>query len=493
MISTEESSAIIAPFDSHGHRVHGYSREMPLKPDILEELRGIVGAGQVLADAEEMIAYECDGFALHRHLPDVVVLPSNREEIARIVDLARRHGIPFVPRGAGTGLSGGALARFGGIVISLARMKSIRELDFDNRQAVVQPGVVNLELSRAASPSGYYFAPDPSSSMVSSIGGNIAENAGGPHCLKYGTTTNHVVSLEVVLPTGESVELGSRAADCPGYDLAGVFTGSEGTLGVATLAVLKLSRLPQAAKTMLAAFHSLKDACEAVSDIIAAGIIPAALEMMDRRAIRAVEAARKLGLPTDAEAILIIEIDGLEAALPGQADRAAEICLQHGCRELRVAKTNEERMALWRGRKEAFGTAGRMTRDLYLHDAVVPRHRLGEVVTRIYEIADRAGVALASLAHAGDGNLHPILLFDRTLDGEEARILELVRKMLLICVEAGGTLSGEHGIGSEKNEYMDMLFSAADMEAMRRVHAAFNPDELCNPGKIFPSRFCRFH
>jgi glycolate oxidase subunit GlcD len=446
----------------------------------------------VLADPEDLLSYECDGFALHRHTPDVVLLPASREEVVRIVQVACRHRIPFVPRGTGTGLSGGALARFGGIILSLTRMKNIRELDFENRQAVVQPGVITLELSKAAAPSGYYFAPDPSSAMVSSIGGNLAENAGGPHCFKYGMTANHVVSMEVILPSGETVELGSRAADCPGYDLVGLFTGSEGTLGVVTLAVLKLSRLPQSVKTILTAFQSLEAACDAVSTIIARGIIPAALEMMDHRMIGAVEAARGAGLPTDAGAIVIIELDGLLTSLQSQADLVAEICLQHSCQELRVAKNEEERQELWKGRKEAFGTAGRMTRDLYLHDAVVPRNRLSEVVSRIYEVADRAGVPLASLAHAGDGNLHPILLFDRKKEGEEQRILNLVREMLQICVDAGGTLSGEHGIGSEKNEYMDMLFSVADLEAMQRIRTAFNPDELCNPGKILPSRFCGY-
>ena len=445
-----------------------------------------------MTDPEELLTYECDGFAMHRHAPEVVVLPSCREEVVRIIDLARRHRIPFVPRGAGTGLSGGALAKFGGILISLTRMRSIREVDFENRQAVVQPGVINLDLTKAASPSGYYFAPDPSSQMVSSIGGNVAENAGGPHCLKVGTTTNHVVCLEVVLPTGETVELGSRAADCPGYDPAGVFTGSEGTLGVATLAVLKLSRLPQSVKTMLAAFPSLKEACDAVSNVISRGIIPAALEMMDRRMIRAVEAATKAGLPLDAGAVLIVELDGFAASLPAQADQVAGICARHGCREFRTAGNEIERQVLWKGRKEAFGTLGRMTRDLYLHDAVVPRNRLSDVVTSIYGIADRGGVPLAILAHAGDGNLHPILLFDRSKAGEEERILGLVREMLRICIDAGGTLSGEHGIGSEKNEYMDMLFTASDLEAMQRLRAAFNPDELCNPGKILPFRFCGY-
>lgn len=459
---------------------------------MLEELRALVGAGNVLSDPEELMVYECDGFALHRHPPEVVVLPSSTEEIARIVAFANKHRIPFVPRGAGTGLSGGALPRFGGIIISLTRMKTIHKLDFENRLAEVQPGVINLDLSKAASPSGYYFAPDPSSQMVSSIGGNLAENAGGPHCLKYGMTANHVVALQVVLPDGEIADLGSRAADCPGYDLVGVFTGSEGTLGIATHAVLRLSRLPQAVNTLLAAFTTLKEACDAVTAVIARGIIPAALEMMDSRMIRAVEASVHAGFPTGAGAILIVELDGVAAALQAQSDQVAAICRQHGCIELQAARSEEERQALWKGRKQAFGTVGRMTRDLYLHDAVVPRNRLSEVVTRIYEAADRAGIPLASMAHAGDGNLHPILLFNRTREGAEQRVMELVREMLRICIEAGGTLSGEHGIGSEKNEYMDMLLSQADLEAMRRVRAAFNPEELCNPGKVLPSRFSRF-
>lgn len=463
-----------------------------IQPEVFEELRRIAGAENVLSSPEELLTYESDGFALHSHIPDAVVLPSGGEEVARIVEVARRNGIPFVPRGTGTGLSGGALPRFGGIVIALTRMKSIRELDFENRQAVVQTGVINLDLTRAAAPSGYYFAPDPSSQMVSSIGGNLAENAGGPHCLKYGTTTNHVAALQVVLPSGELVELGSRAPDCPGYDLVGIFTGSEGTLGITTRAVLKLSRLPQAAKTMLAGFPSLKDACDAVSVIIARGIVPAALEMMDQRMIETVEAATHAGLPAEAGAVLIIELDGFEAGLQGQSAEVAAICESHRCLGWRTAQSDEERMMLWKGRKEAFGTVGRMTRDLYMHDAVVPRNRLSEVVTRIYEAADRVGAPLACLAHAGDGNLHPILLFNRTREGEEDRSLSLVREMLRICVDAGGTLSGEHGIGSEKNEYMDMLFSPADLEAMRRVRAAFDPDELCNPGKILPSRFSRF-
>ncbi len=468
-------------------------RASPLNREILEELRSIVGSENVLESPEELLTYECDGLTLHRRAPDLVVLPASTDEVARVITAARKNHIPFVPRGAGTGLSGGALPQFGGIVISLARMKGIRELDLENRQAIVQPGVTNLDVSRAAAPSGYYFAPDPSSQAVSTIGGNLAENAGGPHCLKYGMTTNHVVALQVVLPSGETVELGSRAADCPGYDLVGLFTGSEGTLGIVTRAVLSLSRLPQSAKTLLAGFASLKQACEAVSAVIARGIIPAALEMMDRRMVSAVEAATHAGLPLEAGAVLIIELDGLAAALQSQADQVAEICTLHDCQELRVAKSEEERQMLWKGRKEAFGTVGRMTKDLYLHDAVVPRNRLSDVVARIYESADRVGVPLACLAHAGDGNLHPILLFNRRKEGEEARVLALVREMLQICIEAGGTLSGEHGIGAEKNEYMDLIFSQADLEAMQKVRAAFDPDECCNPGKILPGRFSRFH
>ena len=321
----------------------------------------------------------------------------------------------------------------------------------------------------------------------------MAENAGGPHCFKYGMTTNHVVSLEAVLASGEVLELGSRAPDCPGYDLVGVFVGSEGTFGVATLAVLKLTRLPQAVKTLLAAFPTLKGACDAVSQIIASGIVPAALELMDQRMIRSVEASvNRAGLPVDAEAVLIIELDGLGAALEPQAEAIVQICRRHNCQEIHVARTEEERLKIWKGRKHAFGAAGRMTHDLYLQDAVVPRNRLSDVVVRVYEIADRAGIRLASVFHAGDGNLHPILLFDRTKEGEEQRVLNAAHEMLEVCIAAGGTLSGEHGIGSEKNEYMDMLFSEADLAAMKRLRAVFNPDDLCNPGKILPARHCRF-
>jgi glycolate oxidase subunit GlcD len=464
-----------------------------LNEKLLSELRAELGADNVLLDPAEMLAYECDGFAFHRHTPDAVLMVSNRDQVARIVADALRHRVPFVPRGSGTGLSGGALPRFGGIVIELSRLKAIREVDVDNRQAVVEAGVVNIELSRATNPVGYYFAPDPSSQMISTIGGNLAENAGGPHCFKYGMTTNHVLAVDVVLATGEVLTLGSRAADCPGYDLVGIFVGCEGTFGVATEAVVKLSPLPLAVKTCLAAFPTLRSACDAVSALIASGIIPAALEMMDQRTIRAVEeSVNRAGLPVDADAVLIIELDGLAEALEAQAARILEICRAHGCQELREARNEAERKAIWKGRKEAFGAAGRMTRDLYLQDAVVPRNRLSEVVVRIYEIADRERIGIASLFHAGDGNLHPILLFDRTRPGEEERVLEAAKEMVQVCIDAGGTLSGEHGIGSEKNEFMDMLFEEADLEAMIRLRRVFNPEDLCNPGKIFPSRHCRF-
>ncbi len=465
----------------------------PLAPEALEELRAIVDPSDVLSEPEQVLAYECDGFAFHRHTPEAVIFASDREQVARIIQVARKYGIPFVPRGAGTGLSGGALPMFGGIVIELSRMREVRKIDPVNRQAISEPGVVNLKLSGASAPAGYHFAPDPSSQMVSTIGGNLAENAGGPHCFKYGMTTNHVVSLEVVISDGSIVELGSRAADCPGYDLVGAFVGSEGTFGIATLACLKLTRLPQAVKTILAAFDTLKDACDAVSSIIASGIVPAALEMMDHRMIAAVEASvNRAGLPTNAGAVLIIELDGLEAALPPQAEEIARLCRKHNCSELRVAKDEQERNAIWKGRKEAFGVTGRMTRDMYLQDVVVPRNRLSDVTIRIYDLADRAGIRIASVFHAGDGNLHPMLLFDRRKEGEERLVLELAHQIFRICVEAGGTLSGEHGIGSEKNEYMNLVFTEEDLQAMMRLRAAFDMERLCNPGKIFPSRHCRF-
>jgi glycolate oxidase len=464
-----------------------------LNEEILDELRKAVGRENVLAEPEQTVAYECDSFAFHRHTPDAVILVSNRDQISQAIQIARRYRIPFVARGSGTGLSGGALPRMGGLVISLSKMKKIHDIDADNRQVVAEPGVINLDLSKATAPTGYYFAPDPSSQMISSVGGNLAENAGGPHCFKYGMTTNHVVSLEVILPSGEIMVFGGRAADCPGYDLVGVFVGSEGTFGVTSLAVLKLTRLPQGVKTLLAAFPSMKDACDAVSSIIARGIIAAALEMMDRRTILSVESSvNRAGLPTNAEAILIIELDGLVLALERQESMVIEICRRHHCQELRVAKDEAERAAIWKGRKQSFGAAGRMTQDLYLQDAVVPRNRLTDVVVRIYEIADDAGLRLASVFHAGDGNIHPVILFDGRKNGERERVLEAAQEMLQVCIDAGGTLSGEHGIGSEKNEYMDMLFSETDQIAMLRLRSVFNNEDLCNPGKIFPSRHCRF-
>jgi glycolate oxidase subunit GlcD len=464
-----------------------------LNSNVIRELAEIVGEENLLLEPAQAITYECDAFAFHRHKPDAVMLVSNREEVVRAVKAANKHHIAFVPRGSGTGLSGGALPRFGGIVLSLSRMKGVCEIDYENRQVIAEAGVINADISRITADAGFYFAPDPSSQTISTIGGNLAENAGGPHCLKYGMTTNHVLGLEVVLPSGDVVELGSRAADCPGYDLVGAFVGSEGTFGVAVKAVLKLSPLPQAVKTLLAAFRTIKDACDTVTGIIAEGIIPAALEMMDRRCIQAVEASvNRAGLPTDAEAVLIIELDGLTAALDHQAERVSEICQAHRPQELRLAQSEDERQAIWKGRKHAFGATGRMTRDLYLQDAVVPRNRLSDVVVRLYEIAARAGFPLASLIHAGDGNMHPILLFDHDTPGVEARVLEAARQMLQVCIDAGGTLSGEHGIGSEKSEYMDMLYSDADLEAMKRLRKVFNPEELCNPGKIFPLRHCGY-
>ncbi len=460
---------------------------------VLEELRALVGEANVLSEPEQTLAYECDSWTFHRHTPEVVLLVSDSEEIAQVIRVARERGIPFVPRGSGTGLSGGALPRYGGFVVSVSKMKMIRDIDLQNRQALAEPGVINVELSRATSPHGYYFAPDPSSQMVSSVGGNLAENAGGPHCLKYGMTTNHVVGLEVVLPSSEIVRFGSRSSDCPGYDLVGVFVGSEGTLGIATEAVLKLTHLPQAVKTMLAAFPTIKDACDAVSSIIAGGIIPAALEMIDQRSIQMVEASpNRVGLPVDAGAILIIELDGLSAALDPQSEQIRRICGEHSCGELRVAKNDEEREKIWKCRKQAFGAAGRITRDLYLQDVVVPRNRLSDVVVQLYDIADRHSIRLMCISHAGDGNLHPVMLFDRSQSGEEEKILEAAEEMLQVCLNVGGTLTGEHGIGSEKNEQMDLLFSETDLQTMKKLRTVFNPEDLCNPGKILPLRHCLF-
>jgi glycolate oxidase subunit GlcD len=458
---------------------------------LVAELAGIVGREHCLVRAEELVAYECDGLTLHRARPTAVVLPFDGHEVARVVRACRRHGLPFVPRGAGTGLSGGATATAGGVVIECARMDRILEIDAENRLAVVQPGVVNAALSKAVRHLGLFYAPDPSSQLACTIGGNVAENSGGPHTLKYGTTTNHVLALELVLPDGSLVRVGSPTGWSPGYDLVGAVVGSEGTLGVVTEATVRLAPLPEATETLLAIFADVVSACRAVGAIIQAGLVPAALEIVDRRTIEAVEASvYAAGLPRDAGAVLLVELDGPAAALPGQVERVRALAEADGGR-LEVARDDAERERFWRARKGAFGAMGRLAPDLYVHDAVVPRARLPEVLERVCAIADRHRLRLSNVFHAGDGNLHPNISFDRRDPDELERVLAAGREILETCVAAGGVISGEHGIGTEKREYMRLVFGEDDLEAQRRLRGAFDPDGVSNPGKIFPTpRLC---
>jgi glycolate oxidase subunit GlcD len=462
------------------------------EPRLLAELRAIVGPEGCLARPEELFAYECDGLTLHTARPKAVVFPRAREQVQAIVRSCRSHGVSFVARGAGTGLSGGAIALEGGVVVECSRMNRILEIEPLDRYAVVEPGVVNQDLSRAAEPFGLFYAPDPSSQLVCTIGGNIAENSGGPHTLKYGTTTNHVLGLELVLPDGEVVELGDPTGAAPGYDLVGAVVGSEGTLGIVTRATLRLSPLPERVETLLAIFPDVVSACRTVSGIIEAGLVPAALEIVDQRTIRAVEASvYAAGLPTDAGAVLLIELDGPELALPPQLERIRGIAGAAGALRIEVARDAAERQRFWRARKGAFGAMGRLAPDLYVHDAVVPRARLPEVLEAVCAIGDRYGLRLSNVFHAGDGNLHPNISFDRRDPDELERVMQAGAEILRACVDAGGMISGEHGIGSEKRDFMGLVFSDADLGSMLRLRAAFDPDGVCNPGKIFPTtRFC---
>ena len=451
---------------------------------LINNLNAIVGRENVLSKADELLVYECDGLPQHKHRPRAVVFPSSTEETSAIMRELARANVPFTPRGAGTGLSGGALALNSGVVIEFARMRKILRIDAENRLAVVQPGVVNLHVSRAVAPYGLYYVPDPSSQPSCTIGGNIAESAGGIHCLKYGTTTDHVVGCRVVLADGEIVDLGSNS---PGYDLLGVFVGSEGTFGITTEATLRLTQIPPAVRTLLAEFGEVDDASHAVSAIIAAGVMPAALEMMDHEIIRAVEASVfAAGLPPDAGAALLIELDGIEAGLDDEARKVTSICMEYGARDCRLARDEVERKKLWAARKGAFGAIGRISPDSMIQDAVVPRSRLPEVLRAAYEIAGRHQLRIANVFHAGDGNLHPLICFDSRFADQVTHVKEAGRELMEVCVAAGGTITGEHGVGLDKRELLPLVFSEADMNAMLSVRAAFDPLGLCNPGKIIP-------
>jgi len=454
---------------------------------LIENLGAVVGRENVLSRPDELLVYECDGLPQHKHRPLAVVFPSSTEETAGVMWALAKAGVPFTPRGAGTGLSGGALALNEGVVIELARMRKILKLDTANRLAVVQPGVVNLQVSRMAAQYGLYYVPDPSSQPTCTIGGNIAESAGGIHCLKYGTTTDHVLGCRVVLAGGEIVDLGGAGTEFEGYDLLGTFIGSEGTFGIATEATLRLVQIPPAVRTLLAEFAEVSDASHAVSAIIAAGVMPAALEMMDHEIIRAIEASVfAAGLPPDAGAALLIELDGIEAGLDDETERVRRICLEYRATNCRRARDEHERKKLWAARKGAFGAIGRISPDSMIQDAVVPRSRLPEVLASAYQIASKYQLRIANVFHAGDGNLHPLICFDSRFPEEVRRVKEAGRELMEVCVRAGGTITGEHGVGLDKRELLPLVFSEDDMDAMLRVRSAFDPDGLCNPGKIIP-------
>ncbi len=456
------------------------------------DLKSLLGPQRVLTDLDQLLVYECDALSLHKHRPEAVLFPTTTEEVAQAVKILSRQGVPFVARGAGTGLSGGAVAPPGGVIIELARMNRILRIDYENRLAVVEPGVINIMLSRAVADAGFFYAPDPSSQMSCTIGGNVAENSGGPHCLKYGMTASHILGLEVVLPTGEIVSLGGEGSDAPGYDLLGLFIGSEGTFGIATKITVGLTPLPQAVQTLLADFLTVEAASRAVSEIIAAGILPSALEMMDRATIQAVEDSMYAsGLPTDAAAVLLIEVDGLAVSVESEAERIAAICRHWGARTVRRARDEAERARLWAGRKGAFGAMGRISPDLMVQDAVIPRSKLPDVLPEVYRIADRYRLTVANVFHAGDGNLHPNICYDGRNPEEVARVDAACRDIMELCLRVGGALTGEHGIGLDKIKYMPLAFSPADLEVMAAVRAVFDPQGLCNPGKVLPVRRCR--
>lgn len=457
------------------------------KKKLITELAKIVGVGNVLSAREDLIVYECDGHTLDKAPPDVVVFPTSTEQVVEIVKFAYREKVPFVGRGAGTGLSGGALSLHGGIVIEFCKMNRILEIDYENKRAVVEPGLVNLHLSEALSEQGYYYVPDPSSQASCTIGGNIAENSGGPHTLKYGVTTNHVLGLEVVLPDGEVIQVGGKMEDPLGYDLTGILVGSEGTFGLVTKAIVRIMRKPEAVKTLLGIFDTVDDASSTVSGIIARGIIPGALEMMDNLVIQAVEAATQIGYPLDAGAVLIIELDGFKEGMEELADQIIQVCKENRVREVRIARSEEERAIIWKGRKGAFSAIGRLSPTYYTQDGVIPRTRLPEVLRKIAEISQKYGLRIPNVFHAGDGNLHPLILFDLRDKKQVEKALEAGREILKVCVDVGGSITGEHGIGIEKNNYMPWIFTPEDLEAMHRVKAVFNPDNLLNPGKVFPT------
>jgi glycolate oxidase len=453
---------------------------------LLHDLHKLLGPDRVLHRPEDTLLYEYDG-SIETARPNFVVFPASTAEVVGLVEIANRHQTPIIGRGAGTGLSGGALARNGGIVAVFSRMNRILAIDVENQRATVQPGVVNSDISLAIAYAGLHFAPDPSSQKACTIGGNVSENSGGPHTLAYGVTTNHVFAMEVVLPTGEIVRLGSPAVDAPGYDLTGLFVGSEGTLGLVTEITVRLTRLPESVKTLLAIFDKVDDATETVVEITARGITPAACEMLDGWTLRAVEAYVHAGFPLDSAAVLLIDVDGPREGVEAQAEAVADVCRLHHAREVRLARDSRERDLLWKGRKNAFGAVGRLSPTYYVQDGVIPRTKLPATLRRINEIGKKNGFEIGNIFHAGDGNLHPIILFDARDPEQLRRTVATADEIIQFCIEVGGSITGEHGVGMEKDRLMPLLFTEVELDLMRRVRDAYNPAAILNPGKIFPT------
>ena len=446
-----------------------------------------MGTEALVLTVEGRMVYECDMHTFYKGAPDAVALPARAEQVQAIVRLCGRHRVPIVPRGSGTGLIGGAMAAEGGVMVGMNRMASILDVDLPNRCATVQPGLINLWLSNAVRERGWFFAPDPSSQMVSSIGGNVSTNAGGPHCLKYGITTNHVLGLEIVTGRGELVTLGGKTVDRPGYDLTGVAVGSEGTFGLVTAVTVRLTHVPESVKTVLAAFRTLVDASEVVSEIIASGMTPAALEMLDEAIIRAINAGTGAGYPEGAGAVLLIELDGPQAEVEAQGERAAAMCRQRGALSVSVARDEAERALLWKGRKEAAGAVGRLTAAYLLQDAVVPRSKLPHIMREMVAIGERYRLRIANVFHAGDGNLHPMICYDDRQPEELERAKEANDELLRACIALGGSVTGEHGVGLDKSKALPMQYADADLNFMYRVRRVFDPERLMNPGKLLPS------
>ncbi|HET8999087.1 MAG TPA: FAD-linked oxidase C-terminal domain-containing protein [bacterium] len=454
---------------------------------LVHALQDVAGPDRVFTHPADLIAYEYDGCNFMAALPDLVVSPVSTDEVVGIVKVARRHHVPLIARGSGTGLSGGAITPIGGIIVSMAKMKRILHVDLDNRTAIVEPGVINLDVTNAVQAGGYFYAPDPSSQSACSIGGNVANNSGGVHTLAFGVTTNHVLGLEMVLADGSIVQLGGRGADAPGLDLVGVTVGSEGTLGIVTKVTIRLMRRREGVLTMLGIFPTIEQASQSVADIIASGIGPTSLEMIDRLTVEAVEPAIHAGLPLDAGAVLLIEVEGVREILAPSAGTIEALCRRNSARDVRTARSEEERHLYWAARKGAFGAMGRLAPNYYLHDAVVPRSQLPAIMHQVMEIARRNGIRVANVFHAGDGNLHPLIPYDAEAPGETARVMKASEEILAACVAVGGSISGEHGIGFEKNNYMSWIFGDADLEAQRRLKRSYDPDELMNPFKVFPT------